>query len=235
MSLEKKKKLIDLKNEISFIKKNFKNIKSKRILDMGSGFGFFLSSFDKSWDKIGIEISDLASENSKKWSKIYNIDLQKKIDNKSKKILGKFDAVFSYHVIEHLKNPEQFIKNAYLLMKQNAFFVIGTPNFDSGAARYFKKKYRFYHDETHISYFSENSLFRLLEDNGFKILKVDYPYFDTAHFNIKNLKKMFNKKSISPPFYGNIMTFYCKKRNKRELINYLKYKEKKIKFNLNNL
>ena len=28
------------------------------------------------------------------------------------KKLGKFDVVFSYHVIEHLKNPDQFILNA---------------------------------------------------------------------------------------------------------------------------
>ena len=56
---ERKKKIKDLKNEISFIKKNVK-IKKPRIIDLGCGFGFFLNEFGKNWEKIGIEVSNLA-------------------------------------------------------------------------------------------------------------------------------------------------------------------------------
>ena len=44
---------------------------------MGSGFG--LSAFDKKWDKYGVELSETASNQSKKWSKIYKLDLQKNL------------------------------------------------------------------------------------------------------------------------------------------------------------
>ena len=47
-----------------------------------------------------------------------------------------------------------------------------------------------------ITLFSENSLFRLLDDYGFKVFNVDYPYFETYHFNLNNLKKLFNKKQV---------------------------------------
>ncbi|WP_440928168.1 class I SAM-dependent methyltransferase [Candidatus Pelagibacter sp.] len=228
LSIERKKKLIDLKNEISFIKNKFKNRKC-RIIDLGSGFGFFLSAFGKNWEKHGIELSDLASHDSKKWSKIHKIDLEKKITISDMKKLGKFDVVFSYHVIEHLKNPNQFILNARELLKDNGIFILGTPNFDSGCARLFKKKYRFFHDKTHITFFSENSLYRLFDDYGFEVFNVDYPYFETYHFNLNNLKKLFNKKQVSPPFYGNIMTFYTKKRSKKSLKDYLKYKTQRFK------
>ena len=41
LSSEKDKKLKDLSNEIRFIKKKYNKFKKKRIIDLGSGFGFF--------------------------------------------------------------------------------------------------------------------------------------------------------------------------------------------------
>tara|TARA_B100001093_G_scaffold125521_1_gene118081 strand:- start:4567 stop:5403 length:837 start_codon:yes stop_codon:yes gene_type:complete len=219
---ERKKKIKDLKNEISFIKKNVK-IKKPRIIDLGCGFGFFLNEFGKNWEKIGIEVSNLAIKKNSSNLKIYNFDLEKKLTHDKLKLLGKFDVVFTYHVIEHLNNPEQLIYNSYKLLKNNGFLIIGTPNFDSGCARKFGKKYRFFNDKTHISFFSENSLFRLLNKYGFNVEKVDFPFFETEHFNKKNLLRLLNEKKVSPPFYGNIMSFYCVKKTKKQI-----QKEKKL-------
>ena len=44
---------------------------------------------------------------------------------------------------------------------------------------------------------------------GFRIDQVEYPYFDTQWFDRENLLKMLGTDGISPPFYGNFMTFYC--------------------------
>ena len=227
LSKEYIKKKNDLKNEISFLKKKYKN-KKIRILDLGSGFGFFLKSLPRNWDKCGVELSNLASKDSKKWSTIYNFNVEKIFSSSERDKLGKFDVVFSYHVIEHLKYPENFLINVQNVLKKNGLFLIGTPNFDSGCAKFFKNKYRFFKDPTHISFFSEISLFRMLDTYGFQILKIDFPYFETSHFNIKNLKKLFNKKreKVSPSFYGNIMTFYCKKKTKKAFLKEIKYKNK---------
>lgn len=230
LAKEYEKKKIDLKNEIEFLKKKFgkKNI---RILDLGSGFGFFLKALPNTWDKNGIELSNLASRNSRKWSNIYNYDLEKIFSKKQLHKLKKFDVIFSYHVVEHLKKPEIFLFNVQNLLKKKGFFVLGTPNFDSGCARLFKNKYRFFKDPTHITYFSENSMFRMLDTFGFKIFHVDYPYFRTSHFSIQNLKKLFkiNEQKVSPPFYGNIMTFYCQKKTKKNFMIEINYKKKIFK------
>ena len=77
-----------------------------------------------------------------------------------------------------------------------------------------------------IFLFSENSLYRLLNKYGFSVEKVDFPFFETEHFNKKNLNRLFDNKQISPPFYGNLMSFYCLKKTKKQII-----KEKKIFFN----
>ncbi len=187
------------------------------IIDLGCGFGFFLSAFGKKWNKHGVEISKKAKSYSKKWGTIHESSLVKKINLKKINSGKKFDFVFSYHVIEHLSKPEKFIENCHDILKNDGYLILGTPNFDSGCARRFKNNYRFYKDKTHISLFSESSLSRLLQDKGFKILAVDFPYFDTNHFNKKNFNRLTNTNKVSPPFYGNIMTFYCKKMNKHQL------------------
>ena len=225
---EKKKKLNDLKSEIFFIKNKAKKKRKASIIDMGCGYGFFLSAFGKKWDKHGIEISKKAIAYSKKWGSIHEYSLEKNINIKKK-----FDFVFSYHVIEHLYKPEKFIDNCYKILKKNGYFIIGTPNFDSGCAKRFNNKYRFFKDKTHISLFSEFSLSRLLEDKGFKILNIDFPYFDTEHFNKKNLLRLLDAKKISPPFYGNIMTFYCKKKSKNEIKKSFNLHKSRIKKLLN--
>ena len=91
--------------------------------------------------------------------------------------------------------------------------MLETPNFDSAAFRLFGEKFRLLNDPTHISLFTNESMTRLLNDQGFKIERIEYPYFDTEYFNKKNLLKMLNYKkgNISPPFYGSVMFFVCKK------------------------
>ena len=57
------------------------------------------------------------------------------------------------------------------------------------------------------------SMFRALRDLGYKVISVDYPYFETNYFNKKNLLKLLNHKreKVSPPFYGSVMFFICKR------------------------
>ena len=87
--------------------------------------------------------------------------------------------------------------------------LLGTPDFDSGCARLFGNNYRLLNDPTHISLFSNDSMHRFLRDHGFTIDYVEYPFFNTRHFTEDNLKALFNTSKVSPPFYGNFMTFYC--------------------------
>jgi signal recognition particle subunit SEC65 len=90
---------------------------------------------------------------------------------------------------------------------------LGTPNFDSAAARRYGPRFRMLADPTHISLFSEDSIRRLVRDIGFKIENVEYPYFETPWFSKKELLRILDKDSISPPFYGSILTLFACKPN----------------------
>jgi len=206
--LLKEKKFFFKKNKhvINFLKKS----KPGKIIDVGCGLGWFLSSINSSWDKYGIDVSEFAVKNASKYCKAEKIDLEKfLITNKYK---SKFDYVIFSHVIEHLKNPVFVLKNLKKLLKKNGTLLLETPDFDSPAYRLFKNKFRLLNDPTHISLFTLDSMTRALRDNGFVIKKIEFPFFKTDYFNKNNLLKLINykKEKVSPPFYGSVMFFLCK-------------------------
>ena len=206
-----KEKKIFLSNN-KHILNYLKNSKPGKIIDVGCGLGWYLSTLNNSWQKYGTDISSFALNNASKYCKTINGDIEKIL--KKKKIKQKFDYIIFSHVIEHLKNPIFVLKKLKGILKKSGTLLLETPNFDSAAFRLFKDRFRLLHDPTHISLFTNESMVRALNHNGFKIELIDYPYFNTKYFNKKNLLKMLDhkKKIISPPFYGSVMFFVCKKK-----------------------
>ena len=194
-----------IKNNISLIK-TIKFLNINNLIDIGCGAGYLLSALKK-YKSFGVDNNSLALKQTSKYSKIFNKDLNKKNLNINKK----FDLVICYHVMEHLKSPENLMNNIIKITKKNGYLIVGTPDFDCLMARIYKNKFRLLHDKTHISLFSLDSMKRFIRDKGFKILDIDFPYFETDYYNQNNLKKLFKKKSYSPPFYGNIFTILAQK------------------------
>lgn len=202
---EEKFRLSQLKLIIKFLNLDLKK-KRRKILDFGCGFGWLLKNLNnKYWSKSGVEINNFARMNAQNNRiKTYN-----SLDELNKK---KFDVITMIHVIEHLKNPVNFLKKITNNLKKNGYIIIETPDFDSAMARKYNKKFRLLHDKTHISLFSSESLIRLIRDTGLEIIKIEYPYFEGPFFNKKNILKLFkNNIKYSPPFYGSVITIFAKK------------------------
>jgi SAM-dependent methyltransferase len=198
--LERDSFISDISLELDFIK----SLKPGKVLDVGCGLGWLLSALDDKWLKYGLEVSNFASKYAEKYAEIKTGELLNcSYDDNT------FDLVVMHHVIEHMQEPELNINYIKRILKSNGHLIIATPDFDSGCARRFGSKYRLLSDDTHISLFSNDSMHRFLRDFGFKILRVEYPFFDTKHFSRNNLDKMFDLTTTSPPFYGNFMTFIC--------------------------
>jgi 2-polyprenyl-3-methyl-5-hydroxy-6-metoxy-1,4-benzoquinol methylase len=179
----------------------------KKILDIGCGYGWMLSELNKkNFDRYGVELNDDARNIAIK----NKIKVFKKIED-IKKI--SFDYITLVHVIEHLKNPEYYLKKIKKLLKKNGVLIVETPDFDSAMARRYNLKFRLIHDKTHVSLFSLDSLCRFLRMQGFDIFKIEFPFFEGPFFNKKNLLKVLNKKKkgYSPPFYGSVMTIFSRK------------------------
>lgn len=197
---ERKYKLKQLTYITSFLNRS----KPGKILDIGCGHGWLLSSLSGRWRKFGVEISKFASKSASKYGKIFTGDL------KNFNVKG-FDFITVLHVIEHHPKPEELIKKIYNILKPKGVLILETPDFDSAAARRYGKNFRLLYDKTHISLFSQDSLIRFVRKNKFKIFDINYPYFETPFFTKKNILKIFDKKKISPPFYGSVISLFCKK------------------------
>ena len=175
-----------------------------RILDVGCGLGWLLSAVDPRWQRHGLEVSRTAADHASKFATLHVGPLvSAPYDDDF------FDVVVMHHVIEHLDDPEGDMAVVRRVLRPGGTLIIGTVDFDSGCARRFGTRYRLLHDETHVSLFSNDSMHRFLRDLGFAIQSVDYPYFHTRHFTRENLERLFDTERVSPPFYGNVMTFYC--------------------------
>ncbi|MDD3150121.1 MAG: class I SAM-dependent methyltransferase [Candidatus Gastranaerophilales bacterium] len=199
---EREMYLDDIKQELTFLN----SLPGGKILDIGCGLGFLLSELSDKFDKYGVEVSKCACNCAENYGKIFNGYLED-ADFPDEE----FDVIVMHHVIEHVEKPEEIIKEIYRILKKNGHLLIATPDFDSACARRFGENYRMLHDKTHVSLFTNESMYRFLRDFGFFIEKVEYPFFETRHFTKENLMKLFDTNQISPPFYGNFMTFYCKK------------------------
>ncbi len=189
--------------DVRYVWEYINSLNPGAILDVGCGLGSLLSAVSDEWEKYGIEISRTAANYASKHCDIYLGELENSPyeDNQ-------FDCITMYHVIEHVRDPVSNIKKIKSLLRNNGTFIIGTPDFDSGCARRFGKNYRLL-DPGHIRLFSNDSMHRFLRDFGFKISKVEYNYFNTRFFNKENLLRLFDVSKISPPFYGNYMSFFC--------------------------
>lgn len=204
----KKEKSLFIQNNISLIKQIYK-LKVKNFIDVGCGPGYLLSNFQNIMDVYGIEKDTNAIKIAERYGKIFNFDLDKPFEIKKK-----FDLVVCYHLIEHIKKPENLIKNLKKIIKPKKYIIIGTPDFDCYMARKFKNKFRLLNDLTHVSLFSLDSILRFLRDFNFEIVNVDFPFENTKYFTRKSFKKAFCKVSkdnlVSPPFYGNFITITAK-------------------------
>ncbi|NQU05220.1 MAG: class I SAM-dependent methyltransferase [Calditrichaeota bacterium] len=199
---EREKHLEDVKEELDFLN----SLPIGRILDVGCGLGYLLSGLKSGWEKHGIEVSKFACEHASQFGNIHHGDLISRSYPDEH-----FDVVVMHHVIEHIDDPVREVKEIGRILKQGGHLLLGTPDFDSGCARRFGENYRLLHDKSHVSLFTNDSMHRFLRDHGFQINHVGYPFFETRYFTKENLERLFDTTKISPPFYGNFMTFYCQR------------------------
>lgn len=141
------------------------------LLDIGCGNGSFLKHLknkDRSLNLTGIELI----ENDCPGITFIQGDFNRYELNK------KFDVVTSFMVIEHLENPRSFIQKVNGVMKKDSLLVINTINNNSliyKIARLLNKvgvstAHDRLYSRHHLNHFTNGSLQKLLELQGFTIL-----------------------------------------------------------------
>ncbi len=151
-----------------------KDIKGKRILDIGCGNGKMGSALVvKGAVVAGCDISEHAVSIAKQsLQEVFVFD----VANDNFSLLKKdFDIIIASELIEHLFSPEEFLLNIKSVMSKESSLILTTPNFLMwtnrikmllGRFRYTKVGFL---DESHIHFFTYDSLRELLKQTGFII------------------------------------------------------------------
>ena len=149
------------------LKKVLKYKKKGSVLEVGSSTGLLLTLFlEAGWDVTGVEPSKKSSEYARnRGIRTINETFEKAVT------LEKYDVIVFNHVLEHLKDPEEVLKKAYGLLKDDGILVINVPNAGSLSARVYKKNWKYLLPEEHLWQFTPGSLRKLLTKQKFSILE----------------------------------------------------------------
>ena len=152
--------------------------KEKSLLEAGSGTGSFLKvAQEKGWQVWGV---DSSPENIERASQAgIPGDVSGFLECSPSK---KFDAVVFWDLIEHPQDPLQFILKCREITKDPGFVMISAPHYPNILTLLARliyclsfKRVKFPIEQLyvleHTSYFSLESLSRLLEKGGFKVVK----------------------------------------------------------------
>jgi len=148
----------------------------KTVLDIGSGYGFFLDEAKK----IGLQIYAIepsrrliSNSNYKQIMHTFCMTFEQ-YQKKSKR--KKYDFITLIHVVEHLKNPKQTVQSAAKLLNPGGVLYIETPNLDSHLYRVENDNYTFLTPPDHLWIFSRYCLIRFLIKKNYLIKVSTYSY-----------------------------------------------------------
>ena len=138
-----------------------------RLLDVGTGFGYFLAEMKKSgWDVIGVEISEKAINYARNalGLTIHSGPLEEAGFSDSY-----FDAVTGFYVIEHLPHPLAFLRECHRILKPGGLLILRYPHTTpiKNLLQVFAIKNRLYDLPAHLSDFSPKMIQRCLTGVGF--------------------------------------------------------------------
>lgn len=160
-----------------------------RILDLGSGSGALLNSFQhRGWDRVGIDISTSGVEAARRAYPDVRFIVADATED-LRPLLGEntFDVVVSTETLEHVHLPRAFLANAHAVLKPGGRIVLSVPYngylkhlavavLGRGDA-YFDPLW----DWGHIKFYSTDTLAQLLWNAGFTDVEWEgtgrVPYF----------------------------------------------------------
>ena len=137
-----------------------------KAMDVGCATGRFLNILqNKGWDTNGLELDVdmynalLAKGFSVKNTPVEEYDLPEQ-----------YDLITLFDVIEHVTRLEDCFKKLYQMLTNNGSLVMVTPNITSFQKKVFGKKWFQFKPWEHISYFSPETMERLANRHGLKII-----------------------------------------------------------------
>jgi 2-polyprenyl-3-methyl-5-hydroxy-6-metoxy-1,4-benzoquinol methylase len=198
-------KNIALKNKLNLI--NELQPSKGRILDIGAGTGDFLSvAKENGWQTIGIEPSEKAKGIAKNKGVSF-VEQTSTLENYS------FDVISMWHVLEHVPNLDNQIKELKRLLKPNGTLIIAVPNFKSFDAKHYGKFWAAYDVPIHFWHFSKKAIQQLFGNENMKLEKVLPMKFDSFYVSLLSEKYKTGKMNFIKAFFIGLQSNWKAKQD----------------------
>ncbi len=163
---------------------------NKQVVDFGCATGYLAKLLaEQGCTTVGVEINPDAAKAAEQFcQRVIVADLDY---DKVEVILGeqKFDVAIFGDVLEHLRDPWQVLKSVKDILNPDGCVIASIPNVAHGSVRLALLEGRFEYtelgllDNTHLRFFTHDSLYHLFESSGYCIESEDstkMPIFDAS-------------------------------------------------------
>jgi len=138
-----------------------------RLLDVGSATGSFLDvASRRGWNVVGVEISEGARALARSRGVDSRPDLGSVAD------LAPFDLITLHHVVEHLGDPRNTLRQLLLLLADEGRLLIEVPNWSSFERRSMGEQWTDLRPEQHRWHFRPSTMRRLCESAGLTVQSI---------------------------------------------------------------
>lgn len=178
-----------------------KEKKRKKILDFGTGTGYFLNNMkSRGFDVVGVEISTKAQDFGRE-----NFGLE--IHHPEEIYTPSFEQGFGYitlwHVLEHVYDIRKVLSRVRELLDDDGVLVVALPNYQCLEAEIYGAYWNGYDAPRHLWHFSPDQFSELAQQHGYrlkytKVLPLD-PFYNCLISESYRQKKWFN---LFMPFIG---------------------------------
>ena len=155
-----------------------KNKKKLKILEVGCGYGYLSYAIKKSgMDITGIDISGEAINYAR--SNFGNFYTQSNIENLDP-AKNKYDVIIATELIEHLIDPNEFLKKCRELLKDEGVILLTTPDKD-----YYPSNHIWNTDRppVHITWLTHRAFYSLAQANSMKITYTSFKKYFPSYEN----------------------------------------------------
>jgi 2-polyprenyl-3-methyl-5-hydroxy-6-metoxy-1,4-benzoquinol methylase len=142
-----------------------------RLLDIGSGTGYFLKAAkERGYSVSGIE------KDSKARNFLWNINSDS------------FDVVTLWHVLEHMQNLNEVVDKLFNILSKDGTLILALPNHNSYDAGIYKEYWAAYDVPRHLWHFTPATVEKLLNKHQFKIIKQKTMPLDAFYISLLSEK-----------------------------------------------
>jgi len=177
------------------------------LLDVGAGTGDFLVEAKKNgWTITGIEPSSKAKAISISKGITFADDLQS-ITTHSQ------DVITMWHVLEHVPDVENEIKELKRILKPDGVLIVAVPNYKSYDAQYYGSFWAAYDVPRHLWHFSKTSIKKLFSKQNMNLVRIAPMKFDSFYVSLLSEKYKTGKMNFIAGFMTGLKSNIKAKKN----------------------